>query len=148
MKVPISWLNEYVDVSDLSVKDLADKLTFSGIEVESIDEVGVVLDDHFVVGDVLTCEAHPNSDHLHVCTVSDGTQELQVVCGAPNCQAGIKVALAKVGAVVPEGGFTIKQAKLRGAASFGMLCSARELKLSDDHSGLMILDPALKTGTP
>ena len=148
MKVPVSWLNEYVDVSDLSVKELADKLTFSGVEVEGIEEVGVTLDDHFVVGEVLTCVAHQNSDHLHVCKVSDGMQELQIVCGAPNCAAGIKVPLAKVGAVVPEGGFTIKQAKLRGVASFGMLCSARELKLSEDHSGLMILDPALKVGTP
>jgi len=148
MKVPVSWLNEYVDVSDLSVKELSDKLTFSGVEVEAIEEVGVTLDEHFVVGEVLTCVAHENSDHLHVCKVSDGTQELQIVCGAPNCAAGIKVPLAKVGAVVPEGGFTIKQAKLRGVASFGMLCSARELKLSEDHSGLMILDPALKTGTP
>lgn len=147
MKVPVSWLNEYVDVSDLSVKELADKLTFSGIEVEGIDEVGAVLDDDFVVGEVLTCEAHPNSDHLHICKVSDGTQELQIVCGAPNAAAGIKVPLARVGAVVPEGGFTIKQAKLRGVASFGMLCSARELKLSDDHAGLLVLDPSLKAGT-
>ena len=147
MKVPVSWLNEYVDVSDLSVKELSDKLTFSGVEVEAIEEVGVTLGDLFVVGEVLTCVAHQNSDHLHVCKVFDGTQELQIVCGAPNCAAGIKVPLAKVGAVVPEGGFTIKQAKLRGVASFGMLCSARELKLSEDHSGLMILDPALKTGT-
>lgn len=148
MKVPVSWLNEYVDVSDLSAKELSDKLTFSGVEVEGIEEVGAVLDDHFVVGEVLTCVAHPNSDHLHVCTVFDGKEELQVVCGAPNCAAGIKAPLAKVGAVVPEGGFTIKQAKLRGVASFGMLCSARELKLSADHAGLLILDPALKAGTP
>jgi phenylalanyl-tRNA synthetase beta chain len=148
MKVPVSWLNEYVDVSDLSVKELSDRLTFSGVEVEGIDEVGAALDDLFVVGDILTCEAHPNSDHLHVCKVSDGAQELQVVCGAPNCRAGLKVPLAKVGAVVPEGGFTIKQAKLRGVASFGMLCSQRELKLSQDHAGLMILDPSLKAGTP
>jgi len=148
MKVPVSWLNEYVDVSDLSAKALSDKLTFSGVEVEGIEEIGVVLDDHFVVGEVLTCVAHQNSDHLHVCKVSDGTQELQIVCGAPNCAAGIKVPLAKVGAVVPEGGFTIKQAKLRGVASFGMLCSARELKLSEDHAGLMILDASLKAGTP
>ena len=148
MKVPVSWLNEYVDVSDLSVRELADKLTFSGVEVEGIEEVGVTLGDLFVVGEVLTSEAHPNSDHLHVCKVSDGTQELQIVCGAPNCAAGIKVPLAKIGAVVPDGGFAIKQAKLRGVASFGMLCSARELKLSSDHAGLMILDPALKAGTP
>lgn len=148
MKVPISWLNEYVDVSDLSVKELSDKLTFSGVEVEGIEEVGAVLDDNFVVADILTCDKHPNSDHLHICSVSDGTQTLQIVCGAPNAAAGLKVPLAKVGAVVPEGGFKIKQAKLRGVESFGMLCSQRELKLSSDHGGLMVLDPALRTGTP
>jgi phenylalanyl-tRNA synthetase beta chain len=148
MKVPISWLNEYVDVADLSVKALSDALTFSGIEVEGVETVGAALDDHFVVGEVLTCTAHPNSDHLHVCTVSDGARELQIVCGAPNCAAGLKVPLATVGAIVPEGGFAIKKAKLRGVESFGMLCSARELKLSNEHAGLLVLDPALKTGTP
>jgi phenylalanyl-tRNA synthetase beta chain len=148
MKVPISWLNEYVDVSDLSIKELADRLTFSGVEVEGIEEVGAVLDDNFVVAEILTCDHHPNSDHLHICSVSDGAQTLQIVCGAPNAAAGLKVPLAKVGAVVPEGGFKIKQAKLRGVESFGMLCSQRELKLSSDHGGLMILDPVLKTGTP
>jgi phenylalanyl-tRNA synthetase beta chain len=148
MKVPISWLNEYVELSDLSVKELADKLTFSGVEVEGIEEVGAVLDDNFVVGEILTCDKHPNSDHLHICSVSDGAQTLQIVCGAPNAAAGLKVPLAKVGAVVPEGGFKIKQAKLRGVESFGMLCSQRELKLSSEHGGLMILDPALTTGTP
>lgn len=147
MKVPISWLNEYVDVADLSVKALSDALTFSGIEVEGVETVGAVLDDHFVVGEVLTCTAHPNSDHLHVCTVTDGAREVQIVCGAPNAAAGIKVPLATVGAVIPEGGFTIKKAKLRGVESFGMLCSARELKLSDEHAGLLILDPSLKPGT-
>ncbi len=148
MKVPVSWLNEYVDVSDLSVKELSDRLTFSGVEVEGIEEVGAVLDDHFVVGEVLACEKHPNSDHLHICKVSDGAQEWQVVCGAPNARAGLKVAFAKIGAVVPEGGFSIKKAKLRGVESFGMLCSARELKLSEEHAGIMELDLALKTGTP
>jgi phenylalanyl-tRNA synthetase beta chain len=147
MKVPVSWLNDYVDVSDLSVKELADKLTFSGVEVEGIEAVGVTLDDTFVVGEVLACEAHANSDHLNVCQVSDGAQTWQVVCGAPNARAGLNVAFAKIGAVVPEGGFTIKKAKLRGVESFGMLCSARELKLSEDHAGIMELDPALKPGT-
>ncbi|MDD5706802.1 MAG: phenylalanine--tRNA ligase subunit beta, partial [Kiritimatiellae bacterium] len=148
MKVPVSWLSEYVDLTGLSVRDLVDKLTFSGIEVEGVEQSGAVLDDHFVVGEVLTCVAHPNSDHLHICKVSDGTQEWQVVCGAPNCAAGIKAPLARLGAEVPEGGFTIKAAKLRGVPSQGMLCSARELKLSADHEGIMILDAALKAGTP
>ncbi|HRR33223.1 MAG TPA: phenylalanine--tRNA ligase subunit beta [Kiritimatiellia bacterium] len=148
MKVPVSWLNEFVDVSDLSVRELADKLTFSGVEVEGIEEVGVTLGDAFVVGEVLACEAHANSDHLHVCSVSDGERTWQVVCGAPNARTGLKVAFARIGAVIPEGGFTIKKAKLRGVESFGMLCSARELKLSEDHSGIMELDPTLKPGTP
>ena len=148
MKVPVSWLNEFLDVSDLSVKELADKLTFSGVEVEGIEEVGVTLDDAFVVGEVLACEAHANSDHLHVCSVSDGERTWPVVCGAPNARAGLTVAFARIGAVIPEGGFTIKKAKLRGVESFGMLCSARELRLSDDHAGILELDPALKPGTP
>lgn len=147
MRVPISWLNEYVDVSDLSVRELSDKLTFSGVEVEAIETSGHSFDEHFVVGEVLTCEPHPDSDHMHVCTVSVGDETLGIVCGAPNCRAGLKVAVAKIGAVIPDGGFKIKPAKLRGVPSSGMLCSARELALSNDHEGIMELDPALKPGT-
>lgn len=147
MRVPISWLNEYVDVSDLSVRELSDKLTFSGVEVEAIETSGPSFDEHFVVGEVLTCEPHPDSDHMHVCTVSVGDETLGIVCGAPNCRAGLKVAVAKIGAVIPDGGFKIKPAKLRGVPSSGMLCSARELALSNDHEGIMELDPALKPGT-
>lgn len=147
MKVPIGWLNEFVDVSDLSVQELSDRLTFSGVEVEGIERVGgVALDDAFVVGEVLTCDPHPNSDHLHVCKVSTGKETLQIVCGAPNCAAGVKAPLAKIGAVVPDGGFTIKKGKLRGVESFGMLCSARELNLSDEHDGILILPPETPTG--
>ncbi|MCL2105318.1 MAG: phenylalanine--tRNA ligase subunit beta, partial [Kiritimatiellaeota bacterium] len=148
MKVPVSWLNEYVEVSDVPVGDLADRLTFSGIEVEGVEEIGAALDDRFVVGEIVSCVAHPNSDHLHICTVSDGAQAFQVVCGAPNAAAGLKVPFAKIGAVVPAGGFEIKKAKLRGVESFGMLCSERELKLSEDHVGLMVLDASLAAGTP
>lgn len=148
MKVPVSWLNEYVDISDLSAQELSDKLTFSGVEVEGVEEIGAYLDDSFVVGEVLTCEPHQNSDHLSVCSVSDGTDQHQVVCGAPNCRAGIKVPFAKVGAVVPGGGFTIKKAKLRGVESFGMLCSASELKLAEESDGIMIFDSDPATGTP
>ena len=148
MKVPVSWLNEYVDLSDLSSQELSDKLTFSGIEVEGVDEIGATLDENFVVGEVLSCEPHENSDHLSLCLVSDGTDQYQVVCGAPNCRAGIKVPFAKVGAVIPSGGFKIKKAKLRGVASFGMLCSASELKLAEESDGIMILDSDPATGTP
>ena len=147
MKVPVSWLNEYVDVSDLSSQVLSDKLTFSGIEVDGVDEIGATLDENFVVGEVLSCEPHENSDHLSLCSVSDGMDQYQVVCGAPNCRAGIKVPFARVGAVIPAGGFKIKKAKLRGVASFGMLCSASELKLAEESDGIMILDSDSVTGT-
>lgn len=147
MKVPISWLNEYVEVFDLSVQELSDRLTFSGVEVESIETSGPVLDEHFVVGEVLTCAPHPDSDHMHVCTVSVGEETLGIVCGAPNCRQGLKVAVAKIGAIVPEGGFKIKAAKLRGVPSSGMLCSGKELGISDDHSGILELDSALVPGT-
>ena len=147
MRIPISWLNEYVDVSDLSVQELSDKLTFSGVEVEAIETDGPALDEHFVVGEVLTCDPHPDSDHMHVCTVDVGGEKLGIVCGAPNCRAGLKVAVAKIGAVIPEGGFKIKPAKLRGVPSSGMLCSAKELAISQDHSGIMELDAALVPGT-
>ncbi len=149
MRIPISWLNEYVDVSDLSVQELSDKLTFSGIQVEAIETDGPVLDEHFVVGEVLTCDPHPDSDHMHVCSVDvGGGEKLGIVCGAPNCRAGLKVAVAKIGAVIPDGGFKIKPAKLRGIPSSGMLCSAKELAISQDHSGIMELDAALVPGTP
>lgn len=148
MKVPVSWLNEYVDVSKLSIEELSDKLTFAGIEVEGIEEVGSELDEHFVVGEVVACERHANSDRLHVCQVSDGSESVQVVCGAPNVRAGLKVAFARVGAVIPNGGFKIKKARLRGEDSYGMICSGSELKLSDDHSGIMELEQDLVPGTP
>ena len=147
MKLPVSWLNEYVDVSDLSVQELADKLTFSGVEVEGIEMTGAELGDQIVVGEVLTCEPHPDSDHRHVCKVSDGESVYQVVCGAPNVRAGLKTPFAKLGAYVPGGDFTIVPRKLRGVESNGMLCSAAELKLSEDHSGIMELDPAVAPGT-
>ena len=147
MKLPISWLAEYIDISDLSVEELADRITFAGIEIEGIETVGPCFDD-IVVGLVKTCAPHPDSDHLNVCTVFDGTQDFQVVCGAPNCRAGMLSAFARIGAKIPENGMVLKKGKLRGVESFGMLCSARELNLSADHSGIMELDASLKPGTP
>ena len=104
MRIPISWLNEYVDVSDLSVQELSDKLTFSGVEVEAIETDGPALDDHFVVGEVLTCDPHPDSDHMHVCTVDVGTEKLGIVCGALGAKLfpslGAKLALSPL--LAPE----------------------------------------------
>ncbi len=147
MKLPISWLNEYVKVDDIDPKELAEKLTRAGLQVESIETVGgVQLSDYFVVVEVLECEDHPDSDHLHVCKVTDGADEYQVVCGAPNMRKGIKTAFAKIGAVVPDGGFKIKKGKLRGVESFGMCCSSRELMLGDSHDGIMEFPAETKVG--
>jgi phenylalanyl-tRNA synthetase beta chain len=118
MKVPVSWLNEYIDISDLSVEELVKKITFCGIEVEGVETVGAMFSEHFVVGEILAAEKHPNADKLQVCTVFDGADKLQIVCGAPNAAAGLKVPLAKIGATVPNGGFKIMAAKIRGVESF------------------------------
>lgn len=146
MKVPLSWLSEYVDLSGFTVQELSDLLTFSGVEVEGIDKVG---HDYvnFVVGEVRACERHPQADKLSLCRVFDGTGELQVICGAPNVAAGQKVCLAKIGAKLPDG-TAIRKARIRGVESYGMLCAADELGLSTDHAGILILDGAEPAGRP
>lgn len=146
MKVPLSWLNDYVDLSGLTVAELSDKLTFSGVEVEGIARVGSAYEG-YVVGEVRACEQHPNADRLRLCQVFDGANLLQIVCGAPNVAAGQKVCLATLGAVLPDGS-KLKKAKIRGIESFGMLCAEDELGLSEKHEGLFLLDSALQAGTP
>ena len=144
MRLPLSWLNEFVKVDDIDPKDLAEKLTRAGLQVEAIETVGgSPLSDLIVAAEVLECEAHPNSDHLHVCKVTDGKDEFQVVCGAPNMRKGIKTAFAKIGAPIP--GFLdkngnpekIKKGKLRGVESFGMCCSERELCIGEGNDGII-----------
>ncbi len=143
MQFPESWLREFCDPPLTSV-ELAELLTMSGMEVEAARPVAPPF-DKVVVAQVLTVERHPNADRLNVCAVDvGGGRTLSIVCGAPNVAAGMKVPCALVGAVLPpaeEGGkpFAIKLGTLRGVESQGMLCSARELKLSDDHGGLMAL---------
>ena len=153
MKLPLSWLNEYVKVDDIDPKDLAEKLTRAGLQVESIETVGgTPLSDLIVVAEVLECEAHPNSDHLHVCKVTDGKETYQVVCGAPNMRLGIKTAFAKIGAEIPE--FLdkngkpekIKKGKLRGVESFGMCCSEKELHIGEGNSGIIEYPAETPTG--
>lgn len=147
MKVPVSWLREYIDLGDLSVQDLADRMTFAGIEIEGIETVGTAVEG-VVVGEVVACEKVPESDHLSLCRVFDGKDTLDVVCGAANCALGIKAPFARVGTVLP-GGFTISRRKLmKKYESFGMLCAADELGLSSDHSGLLLLDASIPAGTP
>jgi phenylalanyl-tRNA synthetase beta chain len=143
MQFPESWLRSFVSPR-LTTDELAHALTMSGLEVEDLRPIAPPT-SKIVVGHVLSVEKHPNADKLNVCQVDAGTGEtLQIVCGAPNVAPGIKVPCALVGAELApaeEGGapFAIKLSKLRGVESQGMLCSARELKLSEDHSGLMIL---------
>ena len=142
MQFPESWLREFCN-PPLNTEQLAELLTMSGMEVDAMQAVAPPF-THVVVAQVLGVERHPNADRLSVCQVDAGTGSvLNIVCGAPNVRAGIKVPCALVGAALPPGEdgkpFEIKLGKLRGVESQGMLCSARELKLSQDHGGLLIL---------
>jgi phenylalanyl-tRNA synthetase beta chain len=127
-------------------RELASRLTMTGLEVESITPAGPPLEG-VIVGEVLSVTRHPNADTLTLCQVTTGEATLQVVCGAPNVRAGMKAPLAMVGATLP-GGVEIRKARLRGEESSGMLCSAQELGLSDDASGLLELPADLRTGQP
>ena len=150
MNLPMSWLNDYMDI-DVTPKEYSDRLTMTGSKVEGWENMGESV-QNVVAGKVLTCEDHPDSDHLHVCTVDAGTGEiLQIVCGAPNVKAGIIVPVALVGAVLPDG--KIKKGKLRGVESYGMLCSHDELGITEDmlgyepEYGILILPDDIKIGT-
>ncbi|RKU05871.1 phenylalanine--tRNA ligase subunit beta [Candidatus Poribacteria bacterium] len=142
MNVTLNWLKNYIDF-ELSPSELADRLTMLGIEVESFKQLGADLKG-IVVGNVTAIRPHPNADQLVLCRVDVGeTEELQIVCGAPNVREGMLAPVATIGATLPVG-LTIKRAKLRGETSHGMLCSEKELGLSEDAAGLM----ELPTGTP
>ncbi|MDA0990264.1 MAG: phenylalanine--tRNA ligase subunit beta [Verrucomicrobia bacterium] len=145
MKIPLSWLQEYVDVT-LDADELADKLTFSGTEVEGIERIGTDVQG-LIVAEITAVAPHPNADRLRLCQVHTGSETLQVVCGASNFTVGDKAAFAPVGATLP-GGTKLKKAKIRGVESFGMLCAEDELGLSEAHDGIMLLDPSVAVGTP
>ncbi len=149
MQFPESWLREFCNPS-LSTAELADTLTMAGLEVEELKPVAPPF-SHIVVGEIKEAVQHPNADRLRVCQVDVGLAELlTIVCGATNARVGIKVPCAMVGAELPPGEdgkpFLINVGKLRGVESFGMLCSARELKLSDDHGGLLELASSAQIG--
>ncbi len=146
MKISLNWLKEYVDLSDLSVDDVTNLLITVGLEVDEIEDQNKMFDG-FVVGYVKEKVKHPNADKLSLCVVNDGENDLSVVCGAPNVDAGQKIVLATVGTKMPGSDFTIKPVKLRGEKSVGMICSEKELQLSDNHDGIMVLDSDLKAGT-
>jgi len=142
MNISYKWLKEYLKLN-LSVEALTDRLTFSGIEVEAIHRIGELL-SHIIIAKITELQKHPNADKLSLCTVYNGLKNLQVVCGAPNCAPGQIVALAPIGTVIGE--LTIKEAKIRGVNSQGMLCSERELGLSESHDGILILPPTAPIG--
>ena len=142
MQFSENWLRTMVD-PDLTTDELAHLMTMSGLEVEEVVPVAKPFSD-IVVAEVLEVKKHPNADRLSVCQVDAGTGTiLNIVCGAPNVRPGMKTGCALVGAVLPPGEdgkpFSIKKGKLRGVESNGMLCSFRELQLSEDHSGIMDL---------
>src|SRR3954462_8555736 len=149
MQFPESWLREFCN-PPLATQQIAETLTMGGLEVEELRPVAPPF-EKIVVGEIREAVQHPNADRLRVCQVDVGQGALlNIVCGAPNARAGIKVPTALVGAELPPGDdgkpFAIKLGKLRGVESQGMLCSARELKLSDDHGGLLELDDKVAIG--
>ncbi|NMM49572.1 phenylalanine--tRNA ligase subunit beta [Marinigracilibium pacificum] len=154
MKISLNWLKEYIDINDFTTEELEEMLTQTGLEVEGIEKFETIEGglEGVVVGEVLTCEKHPDADKLKITTVDIGEEEPStIVCGAPNVAAGQKVLVATVGTTLyPEGGepFKIKKAKIRGQESFGMICAEDELGIGHSHDGIMILETELPNGTP
>ena len=149
MKLSYNWLKEYLKC-DLTPQQVAEAMTSIGIEVDGVEEQEQIPGGlaGVVVAKVLTCEAHPDSDHLHITTVDAGSGEpLTVVCGAPNVAAGQKVLFAQIGTVLP-GDFKIKKSKIRGVESMGMICAEDELGIGDSHEGIMVLPEEAVVGTP
>lgn len=150
MNISYKWLKEYVDF-DLNPQEVADALTSEGLEVDGVEEIQAIKGglEGLVVAQVLTCEPHPNSDHMHVCQVDLGTGEpVQIVCGAPNVAAGQKVIAATLGTKLYDGDqcFTIKKSKLRGVESYGMLCAEDEIGVGESHDGIIVLPEDTVTG--
>ena len=125
--ISMNWVKDYIDLKDENLEELADKVTKAGINVEHVIKTGI---DNVVIGEVKTCTNHPNSDHLHICTVDVGTDTRQIVCGAPNVKEGLKVIVALPGAKLPN--MEIKKGSIRGEESLGMICALCELGLEEE----------------
>ena len=152
MNISYNWLKEFVDF-DLKPLELADALTSIGLEVGGVEEIQAIKGglEGLVIGEVLTCEPHPNSDHMHVTTVNLGNGDpVQIVCGAPNVATGQIVVVATIGTKLYDGDdcFTIKKSKLRGIDSCGMICAEDEIGIGTDHSGIIVLPEDAVVGTP
>ncbi len=150
MKVPLSWLRDYVDVT-VPVEELAGKLTMAGLEVSDIQKIGSNLES-VVVAQIIAVNPHPNADRLRLATVDIGDRQITVVCGAPNLVIGDKVPFAPVGAMLLDGHtgkqMELKPAKIRGVLSEGMICSEMELGISDNHEGILVMSPDAVAGAP
>src|SRR5688572_29845668 len=148
MKLSLNWLRDYVQI-DAPIDEITRAITFLGFEVEGVVSTGAPKLEHVVVGEILSRAKHPNADKLSVCTVDVGPAGgvKTIVCGANNCDAGNRVLVALPGAVLP-GNFQIKQSKIRGQESQGMMCSPDEIGMGSDHSGLLILNGRPALGTP
>ena len=150
MKISLKWLKDYVDIK-LASKELAEKLTMAGLEVRAIETVGGTW-DNVVIGEVVSLDPHPNADRLKLATVDLGTEQVTTVCGAPNISLGQRVAFAHVGARLIDShtGETavLKPAKIRGVVSEGMVCSEKELGISESHEGILVLPPETPIGAP
>ena len=152
MNISYSWLKDYLNL-ELSPAEVAATLTQLGLETGSVDEFESIKGGlkGLFVGEVISCQKHPNSDHLSVTTVDiGGSEHLPIVCGAPNVAAGQKVIVATIGTVLYQGDeqFTIQKSKIRGEVSMGMICAEDEIGIGQDHNGIMVLDPDAKPGTP
>ena len=151
MNISYNWLKDYVNF-DLSPEELSAALTSIGLETGGIEEVQTIKGglNGLVIGKVLTCEDHPNSDHLHITTVDLGESEpVQIVCGAANVAAGQHVVVATLDTVLYSGeeSFTIKKSKIRGVESFGMICAEDEIGIGTSHDGIIVLPGEVKPGT-
>jgi len=148
MKFTLSWLKDHLD-TDASVQEVADTLNRIGLEVEVVEDKAAIFAP-YVIARVISAEQHPNADRLRVCMVDTGRGEppVQVVCGAPNARAGMKSVFAPAGTYIPGKGITLAVGTIRGVESRGMLCSAFELELSNDHDGIIDLPEDAPVGQP
>ncbi len=146
MKLSLSFLKRYLK-TNWTPTELADKMTAIGLEVEEIIDRAAALDG-IIIGEIVSKEKHPNADKLNVLSVFDGTKNIQIVCGAPNCYVGMKSALALPGTLIPQYGEKLEKGLIRGIESRGMMCSERELNLGNDHTGILDIKTDLPAGTP
>ena len=146
MKFTLSWLKEHLE-TEASLEEISATLTMIGLEVEEITDPAKDLAP-FTVAHVVSAQQHPDADRLRVCIVDTGSEKVQVVCGAPNARAGMKGVFAPSGTTIPGTGLKLKPTEIRGVSSNGMLCSEREMGMSDDHEGIIDLPEEAKVGTP